>query len=431
VKKQLSLGIFAFLGLLLMAGCGTAAPAGSAPTAVPRQPGAAAPAPTRVAQGSQPASNTNCAAQQAALMDLIAAQPSLIIFATGHASAVNRADSSFYIDTTKVRAALAVLATIPDPTDPQVLAMAGKVSDAIAQYRQLLTAIDQAAAGAPATDTAADQQAILSFGAKLTQMYEAVTMGLGAACPNQPNAVAGTGQAAGPPTPSPVGYQIGQTAPVGDLRVTLNRVVAPPGTAALAPSAGNRYLYAYFTVDNQGKTPFGVNTLSGVFFVNAAGTQFFGDPYAMAFDDTAVTNMTSEINPGEKRSGAVGFQIPRDAGDLLWVFQDYRPTQAVFAVKVADIVAAGPQVTEPTADAQRAQAAATQTAFVEFLVNGVATQEAAGTETPAPPEATDTPAPDVPTDTVVPDAPTDTMAPAVPADTAVPDAPTDTGLPSP
>jgi hypothetical protein len=92
--------------------------------------------------------------------------------------------------------------------------------------------------------------------------------------------------------------------------------------------------------------------------------------------------------------------LPTDTGEIVWVFEDFKPNRAVFAVKASDIASAGTPVTEPTAEAMRAQAGATQTAFVQMALDGVsadATQEAAGgapsTDNPPPPEPAEISAP--------------------------------------
>jgi Domain of unknown function (DUF4352) len=255
---------------------------------------------------------------------------------------------------------------------------------------------------------------MLDFGAKFIKMSTAINAAVASACPdvsaNGPQVQLPNAQA----TPLTASFQIGQTAPVGDLRVTLDRVTT---ISDAPPSPGNRFVFAYFTVENTGKNASQLNMMTGTHWEDATGKQYFFDPDTIMLDPNT-TNFDGGIQPGAKQSGAVGYLLPRDAGDLVWVFEDFKPNRAVFAVKASDIVAVGTPVTEPTADAMRAQAAATQTAFVGMalgVVSADATQQAAGTDTPAPPEPTDTSVPQASTDTP---GTQDTPPPAVPTDTA-------------
>jgi hypothetical protein len=301
-----------------------------------------------------------------------------------------------------MRADLDVLAVLPDPTDATEIAIMGKPSEAITQFRQLLDLIDKDAKAAPASNgTPAADKLLLDLGAKFVKMSTAISAATAKACPdvsaNGPQVQLPTSQA----TPQTATYQIGQTAPVGDLRVTLDKVVTLPGADALLPTPGNRFVFAYFTVENTGKNASQLNMMTGTHWEDAIGKQYFFDPDTIMLDPNT-TNFDGGIQAGAKQSGAVGYLLPTDGADLVWVFEDFKPNRAVFAVKASDIAAVGTPVTEPTGDAMRSQAAATQTAFVDLALGAAsadATQAAMGTDTPAPPEPTDTSVPNGSTDT--------------------------------
>jgi len=378
------------IGALLVTACGNAAPANGPPsTEAPGTP-VAAPLSTRAAPPTQ--AGLDCQALANAAFDLNSSEPSMVMLAGSGGSAVNRLDSPSYIDTAKLRADLKLLAMLPDPTDAAEIAMMGKPSDAIPQFVQLLDLIDagaQAAAGVTPS-TARGQQLLGFFGAKLIQMSTALSAAMGNACPGASPNTAGLQPAGGPATALPAGYQIGQTAPVGALLVTLDRVAT---ISAGVPSPGNRFVFAYFTVQNKGQASFQINTLSGTHWEDAKGQQFFTDPFSVALDPNT-TNFDGGIAAGATQSGAIGYQLPRDAGDLVWVFADSGPNRAVFAVKASDVATVGTPVTEATADALRTGAAATQTAFVTMALGAVATEAAA--ETAGLPPPVDTPdAPDI------------------------------------
>jgi len=415
----------AFIGSLMVSACGS----NPSPTIVPTAGatgGAVTAAPRSTLAGNTANHKLDCQALVNAAFDFNSGVPFLLPLESG-GTAVNRVDSPLYVDTAKLRADLVVLAALPDPTEALESTMLGKPSEAIPQWRQLLDLIDAKAKAGPtpvsaATDTNSmtDQQ-LLSFTAKFAKMSSAISAALDRACPGVSPNVPQAQPPGAPVTALPARYSIGQTAPLGDLRVTLDRVATLAGGL---PAPGSRFVFVYITVENTGRTPFQVNTLTGTHWENAAGKQYFADPFSSALDPNT-TNLEGEIPSGGKRSGAIGYQLPRDVGDLVWVFADFRPTYAVFAVKAQDVVTVGTPVTELTASALRSGAAATQTAFVTLALSAATTQEAAGTATPAPPEPTETLAPPDLTATPAPPEPTETLAPPEPTATPAPPEPTE------
>jgi Domain of unknown function (DUF4352) len=404
MKKQINLIILSLIGLLLMAGCaggqtGAGPTATTAATPVASHPGAttvpggnAGASATNTPQGNKANSNLDCQALANAAFDLNSSQPSLVMLTSSGGSVQNRVDSAFYIDTTKMRADLDVLAVLPDPTDATEIAIMGVPSEAIAQYRQLFDIVDRDAnaSSTPAANGGVSDQQLAGFTAKLIKIYTAINAAVGKACPNA-TADASLVQPASQPTPLTASYSMGQTAQVGELRVTLDRVAAVQVANTMFLTAGNHYVLAYFTVENTGKTTYQMNAMSGTHWEDAAGKPYYFDPNTITLDPNT-TNFDGGVEAGAKKSGAVGYQLPIDAGDLVWVFEDFKPNRAVFTVKPGDIGVVGTPVGESTAVAMQADANATQTAFVE-IVMGVATEDAAITETPAPPEpvATDVP----------------------------------------
>jgi len=417
--------IGAVISTACSSGVPTAAPAkgGSTPVAcAPTKSGATA---ANTPQCSKTNASLDCQALANAAFDLNGNEPFLITLAGAGGSLVNSVDSSFYVDTAKMRADLNVLAVLPDPTNPAEITMMGKPSEAIAQFRRLLDIVDRAAkagpapTGTPAADSSMTDQELKDFPAKFVRMSVAINAAVGKACPNATAdashvVLPGTQSQA---TPVPAGYHIGQTAPLGDLRVTLDKVVTLPGADALLPTAGNRFVFAYFTVENTGKTASQLNMTTGTHWEDATGKQYFFDPDTIMLDPST-TNFDGGVQAGAKQSGSVGYLLPTNAGDLVWIIEDFKPNRAAFAVKSSDVASVGTPVTEPTAEAMRVQAAATQTAFVEMALGAEsadATQQAAGTDTPAPPAPVDTAVPEASTDTP---GTADTPPPAEPTDTA-------------
>jgi hypothetical protein len=420
---------------LLSAACGGAVAPVAAPTAVTGAPaGGAAARPTTAAQAGangapaarSGASGLDCAKITAALIALPSDTTSLLTWAVNTSGRANTPDSPLYVNTALIRADLVTLAALPDPTDPATISMMGRPSVAIAQYRQMLDAVDHGTRPVVPTPAAgADPgQHILDTGGQMTKMYIALATSAGDACPDQPTPAAGA--AAPPPTrPAAPAYRVGQAGTVGALRVTVDRVGNVPATGQYQPPPGSRFILVAATVQNTGATPLDVGGLAETRLQSPAGVIYPMDPYVGLAGGGQ--ELSGTLAPGAKLSGQVGYQVPQAASDLVWVYEDYGHNSAAFAIAAADVQ--GAVATEPTAAAARAAAAATMTAFVGLAEGADATNAAAAdapTETAAPDPPTDTVAPDPPTDTVAPDPPTDTVAPDPPTD--VP-APTDTTTP--
>jgi hypothetical protein len=90
--------------------------------------------------------------------------------------------------------------------------------------------------------------------------------------------------------------------------------------------------------------------------------------------------LDATIPAGGTQAGLVGYQLPVNAGDLLWIFQDFAQNRAIFAVKASDVDTSAAS-SAPTEDALRNSAGATMTAFMDMA----ATADAADmTATAAP-----------------------------------------------
>ena len=159
------------------------------------------------------------------------------------------------------------------------------------------------------------------------------------------------------------GFQIGQTAAVGDLRVTLDSVAEAPLEAGNLPSPGNRFLLLHVTIENTGQETLQVTGLMETNLQDAAGNSYGFDPFANSLGAINGDNsLDGTLAPGETHAGLIGYQLPSDAGDLLWNFHDFAQNEAIFGITPAEIdtSAAG---SAPTEEAMRHDADATMTEF--------------------------------------------------------------------
>lgn len=343
------------------AATGAAALGSQAPSAATAGPGA-----TAASQAGGSVSSAQCQTVGAAYIDFEGEYPFLGI-ASDDGYATNTPDSLRYINIPKLRTDLDTMAILPDAT-------LGSVSAAIAQFRQLVDQVDSniKSGGKPFSDGSGNGQKVLDLYLKLAVPYTVVSEAFAAACPHYSAPTA---------APDKAGFQIGQTASVGDLRVTLDKVSEAPLDAGNLPQPGNRFLLVHVTIRNTGAAAMQVAGLGETNLKDAAGNSYGFDPFANNLPAAGGDNaLDAQIPAGGTHAGLVGYQLPANAGDLLWIFQDYGQNRAVFAVKVSDIDTSA-AASAPTVDAARSSAGATQTEFMNIVNTAQAGQP---TETPAP-----------------------------------------------
>lgn len=387
---------------LIATACGGSAapaanPAGTSANAAP----SGKPAPN--ATGAPQAQNTNnkvdCTAVVKANEDFgIALAPMVNLTANTDYSAFTDPSSPFYMDFAKVRGELTTLATLPDPTDAVELTF-GKPSASVAYFRQLvdIAESDVKAQGKPFKDTNSSGQKILGIDSPWLKEISPFGLAMSKACQGftMPADTPASNQSLNQPT-----NQVGQTATLGDLHVTVDKVTAVPGELGNLPDAGNRFVFLSVTIENAGKTNLATNSVATATLNDAAGKPYYFAANAIMLGASRPIN--GEVAPGEKTSGNIGYQLPTNAGDLIWIVEDNAQHRAVFAVKASEIVEEGAPIGESTAAAMQTGAAATTAALIEMGNNADAT-DAAVTVTADSPEPTDVPFPtDIPEPTETP-----------------------------
>jgi hypothetical protein len=369
-RPALALLLILTLTVVACGGIGNVSSAvGSAATAVAavsNQAAVASPGATAAAVDGGPQSSAQCQTIGASYIDFEGVYPFLGIASdSGYAS--NTPDSPGYINIPKVRTDLDVLATLPTGAF-------GPVGPAIAQIRQLVDLVDAniKSGGKPFSDGSGDGQKVLDLYVKLAAPYTVVSEAFASACPHYSAPTA---------APEAAGFQIGQTASVGDLRVTLDHVSEPAMDPGSLPQPGNRFLLVHITIQNSGQSPAEITGLSEMNLKDGAGTSYGFDPFANSLAAVGgADSMDGTLAAGATRAGLVGYQLPANAGDLLWIFHDFGQNSAIFAVKASDIDTSAAS-SAPTAEALRNSAGATMTAFMDMA----ATADAADlTATPAP-----------------------------------------------
>ena len=330
-------------------------------------------------------SSVDCSAIAKANMEFGTNLAQLVNFtANTNYSAYTDPSSPVYIDFTKLRGDLTAFAALPDPTDPDELIF-GKPSESVAYFRQMvdIAEADVKSQGKPFKDTNAKGQKVLGLESPWLKEMAALGPAIDKVC-----------KGATIPTDAPASdkptNQVGQTATLGDLHVTLVKVVTVPGVIGNVSTPGLRFVFVSVTIENTGKATLITNSIQLATFKDAAGKQYSFEPNAIMLDASKPLN--GNVAPGEKTSGTIGYALPANAGDLIWAVQDNAQNRAVFTVKANDIIVEGTPIGASTAAVMQTSAAATIAAIMD-LANNMDATAAAMTANPGTPEPTETPQP--------------------------------------
>jgi len=113
-------------------------------------------------------------------------------------------------------------------------------------------------------------------------------------------------------------FAIGDVIEIGDLTLTVNEVSSPPGDSFNKPDEGNKFVVVDVTIKNQSSEAASVSSMLQMSLKDNTGQGYDVDLMASAASGGATPD--GEIAPGETIRGQVGFQVPEDATDLVFVF---------------------------------------------------------------------------------------------------------------
>lgn len=128
-----------------------------------------------------------------------------------------------------------------------------------------------------------------------------------------------------PGTPAPAGlagpvHKIGESVALGDLRVTVQRVYCVAAALPDQPAPDWQYLVVEYAVENQGATPRTVSSTFQARLVDSARHEYESD---VVGSQRAGVPINGVIDPHNRRVGRVGFQVPLNAGGLVFVFDSH------------------------------------------------------------------------------------------------------------
>jgi len=113
-------------------------------------------------------------------------------------------------------------------------------------------------------------------------------------------------------------YQVGDQIQIGDLILTVNKVDYPTGDEFNKPEPGKKFVVIDLTLINQGSKAVQISSLLQMSLKDATGQVYEVDLSASVAGNGSAPD--GEIAPGEKVRGQVGFQVPEDAQELMFVF---------------------------------------------------------------------------------------------------------------
>jgi hypothetical protein len=113
-------------------------------------------------------------------------------------------------------------------------------------------------------------------------------------------------------------YQVGEAIKIGDLVLVVNDVGSPKGDKFNKPKDGQRFVVVDLTIENKSTKEEALSSMLQMSLKDAGGQKYTIDLGAT----TAAGGSTPDgkLAAGEKLRGKVGFQVPADAKDLVFVF---------------------------------------------------------------------------------------------------------------
>jgi hypothetical protein len=113
-------------------------------------------------------------------------------------------------------------------------------------------------------------------------------------------------------------FAVGDVIEIGNLRLTVNDVSSPDGDEFNSPDEGYKFLVVDVTLKNRDSESKAISSALQMWVKDATGQKYALD--LMATVASGGSTPDGEIVPGEKLRGQVGYQVPEDAGGLVFVF---------------------------------------------------------------------------------------------------------------
>ncbi len=123
-------------------------------------------------------------------------------------------------------------------------------------------------------------------------------------------------------------HQVGESATVAGLKITVNSVKEVAGKDFFQPGDGKRFIVVDVTFDNTTGKEIAVSTLLEMNVQDADGTSYDID-VAGAQQVAGGKSPDGNVPAGGTLKGPIGYEVPKDAKGLTWTFKDFISDEAV------------------------------------------------------------------------------------------------------
>lgn len=113
-------------------------------------------------------------------------------------------------------------------------------------------------------------------------------------------------------------YKIGDTIPIGDLTMIVNKLSFSNGNEIFKPDAGNKFAIVDVTFENKGSSSANLSTMLQMSLKDNTSQAYSVDLSAESV--SGGKTLDGELAAGEKLRGQVGFQVPNNAKGFQFVF---------------------------------------------------------------------------------------------------------------
>jgi len=113
-------------------------------------------------------------------------------------------------------------------------------------------------------------------------------------------------------------FELGDPIEISDLIIQVLEVSYPTGTGIIKPKEGFQFVAVDVQIENQGSTVQEITSVVQMYLKDETGQKFTFHLGAQSLLDSGLPD--DELQPGEMVRGQIGFQVPQEVLDLVFVF---------------------------------------------------------------------------------------------------------------
>ena len=113
-------------------------------------------------------------------------------------------------------------------------------------------------------------------------------------------------------------FSIGELIEISDLVIQVLEVSSPSGTEFIKPKEGYKFVAVDVQIENQGSSVQEITSVVQMYLKDPTGQKYTFHLGAQSLVDAGLPD--DELQPGERVRGQIGFQVPEDVNNLIFVF---------------------------------------------------------------------------------------------------------------